>query len=64
MMLDPGTGIIIFMIAGIGGVVTYVAFQQAEKVGPTLKLEDLLPPPPDEGPPFPKVLLKGGGVWS
>lgn len=56
-MLDPETGLIIFVIAGIGAVVTFVAFGAAEKLGPNLDPGDLLPASPFEGPPVPRFMI-------
>ena len=53
-MLDPETGLFIFLITGIGGVITYAAFSTAERAGPKLTLTDLLPLLPWEGPPLPR----------
>lgn len=56
MMLDPRTGIALFIIGGIFTVATYVAYQFAEKTAPGLKAADFLPLPPGEGPPVPRFL--------
>ena len=53
-MIDPETGLVIFLITGIGGVLTYTAFHLAERAGPKLTLGDLLPLAPWEGPPLPR----------
>ena len=38
-------------------VVSDLAYNAARN-NPDLKVEDLLPPPPNEGPPVPRVLLR------
>lgn len=56
--MDPETLLIIFIITGVGGVVTYAAYHCAERLGPELKARDLLPCLPWEGPPVPRFLTK------
>ena len=53
--MDPETGLFIGIISGLGGVVTYVAYNIANKLGPQLELKDLLPMPPPY-PPLPRFL--------
>lgn len=53
-MIAPGTAVVIFLITGIGGVMTYTAFNLAERAGAKLTLSDLLPLAPWEGPPVPR----------
>ena len=52
-MLDPGTGLIIFIVGGIGTVVSFSAFKIAQQVGPGINPSDLLPAPPWVGLPIP-----------
>jgi len=55
-MLDPETGLAIFLISGIGGLITYSAFIYAEKAGPKLTFADLRPCLPWEGLPLPRFV--------
>ena len=55
-MIDPETGLILFILGGIGTVVSFSAFKAAEEIGPNIGANDLLPMPPDQGPPLPRVL--------
>ena len=57
MPFEPGTGLLIFIVAGIAGVATYGAYGFAKKAGPELKPEDLLPAPPPY-PPLPRFMYK------
>ncbi len=52
-MFDPGTGLLMFVVGGIGTVVSFTAFTTAQKVGPQLTLKDLRPAAPWEGLPLP-----------
>ncbi|MBA7645637.1 hypothetical protein ES703_53395 [subsurface metagenome] len=54
-MLDPGTGLILFVVGGVGLVATATAFKVAENVGPQIEPKDLLPMPPPY-PPVPRLL--------
>lgn len=54
-MLDPETGLFIFLVAGLAGVGTYSAYNFAAKAGPKLEFGDLLPMPPPY-PPVPRVM--------
>lgn len=56
-MLDPETGLILFLVAGLAGVATYSAYDFAEKAGPKLEAGDFLPAPPPY-PPLPRFLYK------
>jgi len=56
-MLDPETGLILFLVAGLAGVATYSAYDFAEKAGPNLKPGDLLPMLPPY-PPLPRFMYK------
>jgi len=56
-MLDPGTGLIMFIVGGIGTVVSFTAFKVAQQIGPNISPEDLLPAPPPY-PPLPRFLYK------
>jgi len=68
MLLDPETGLILFVVGGIGTLVSFSAFTVAQDIGPKLKIQDLLPalPPRLPLPRFvyekPEVLteLRGG----
>jgi len=53
-MLDPETGLILFVVGGIGTIATFTLFKTAEEAGPKLTLGDLLPLAPWEGPPLPR----------
>jgi len=52
-MLDPETGLIMFVVGGIGTVVSFAAFKAAGEVGPKITLRDLRPAAPWEGLPLP-----------
>ena len=54
-MLDPGTGLILFVVGGVGLVATATAFKVAENVGPQIEPKDLLPAP-FPYPPLPRFL--------
>ena len=54
-MLDPGTGLILFVVGGIGLVATATGFKLAENVGPQIEPSDLLPMPPPH-PPLPRFM--------
>lgn len=56
-MLDPETGLLIFLVAGLAGVATYSAYDFATKAGPQLEPGDLLPMPPPY-PPIPRFMYK------
>ena len=56
-MLDPETGIILFIIGGVGTVATFMGFKTAQDIGPKLEAGDLLPMPPPY-PPLPRFLYK------
>jgi len=56
MPLDPETGIILFLIGGIGTVATFTAFKVAEQIGPRIEAKDLLPAP-FPYPPVPRFLF-------
>jgi len=57
MALDPGTGILIFIVAGLGGVATITSYNFAQEVGPQLEPGDLLPMPPPY-PPVPRFVYE------
>jgi len=63
-MLDPETGLFIFLITGISGVLTYTAFHTAEIAGPKLTLRDMLPLTPWEGPPLPRFTKTHPGLLA
>ena len=57
--MNPGILLIVGLVTGIGGAVTYSVFHYAEKEGsnPVPRTEnDLLPMPPDRGLPLPRIL--------
>lgn len=56
MPLDPETGLIMFIVGGIGTVVSFTAFKTAQQAGPKLSASDLLPMPPPY-PPLPRFLF-------
>ena len=58
-MIDPETGLILFIIGGIGTVVSFIAYKAAEGVGPRIGPTDLLPAPPPNLP-LPRFLGKMG----
>lgn len=60
-MLSPGAFAIIFVIGGLVTVVGIEATDYAKERGSSIKLEDLLPPAPAEGPPLPRLLLRLNG---
>ena len=55
-MIDPGTGLILFVVGGIGLVATATGFKVAERLGPELEAKDLLPMPPPH-PPLPRFMF-------
>ena len=57
MPLDPETGIIMFVVGGVGAVVSFAAFKMAEEVGPKIGAGDLLPAP-FPYPPLPRFVFK------
>ncbi|MHA1812893.1 MAG: hypothetical protein ACTSYX_05590 [Candidatus Thorarchaeota archaeon] len=54
-MIDPETGLIIFVVAGVGSLVTFATYDIATKIGPQLESGDLLPMPPPY-PPLPRFV--------
>jgi len=56
-MLDPETGLIMFIVGGIGTVVSFTAFKIAQQIGPGISISDLRPCLPHEGPPIPIFLV-------
>ena len=52
-MLDPETGLILFIVGGIGTIATFTLFKTAEEAGPKLTIGDLRPAAPWEGLPIP-----------
>jgi len=63
MLLDPGTGLIMFVVGGIGTLVSFTAFKTAQEIGPKIEPSDLLPMPPP-APPLPRFLYKPGVMES
>ena len=57
-MLDPETGLFLFIIGGIGTVASFTLFKTAEEAGPKLTMGDLRPAAPWEGLPLPVFLYK------
>lgn len=55
-MLDPETGLIMFIVGGIGTVVSFTAFKVAQQIGPQIKPSDLLPAP-FPYPPLPRFIF-------
>lgn len=55
-MLDPETGLIMFIVGGIGTVVSFAAFKTAQQIGPKLTIGDLRPCLPWEGLPLPRFV--------
>lgn len=49
-MTDPGTGLIMFIVGGIGTLITFTAFKVAERLGPQIEPADLLPALPPRLP--------------
>lgn len=60
-MVDPETGLLLFIVGGIGTVATFTAFKTAEKIGPKIEAKDMLPMPPPH-PPLPRFLFTKPGV--
>lgn len=60
-MINPATLIVVGLVTGIGGAITFIAFNYAEKLSKEGSLtgqttNDLLPMPPESGPPLPRAL--------
>lgn len=55
-MLDPVTGIMLFVLGGVGAVAATTTFAKAQKLGPKLEVSDLLPMLPPY-PPVPRFLF-------
>ena len=55
-MLDPETSLILFVVGGIGTLVSFTAFKVAQEIGPKIEAKDLLPMPPPY-PPLPRFLF-------
>jgi len=55
-MLDPETGLILFVVGGVGTVATFTAFKVAQQIGPQIEARDLLPAP-FPYPPVPRFLF-------
>lgn len=53
-MINPATGIIVFILTGGTGVMGFAAFRAANRLGPKLEVSDLRPLFPWEGWPLPK----------
>jgi len=56
-LIDPETGLILFILGGIGTVVSFSAFKAAEEIGPNIEANDLLPAP-FPYPPVPRFFFK------
>lgn len=54
-MVNPATLLIVGLVTGIGGTVTFATFHYAEKAG-NMNVNGMLPMSPSEGPPLPKFL--------
>jgi len=57
MPLDPETGIIMFIVGGIGTLVSFTAFKVAQQLGPEISAGDLLPALPPH-PPIPRFMIE------
>ena len=55
--IDPETLLIVGVIGGLGAAGTFATYDYAQKTGPKLALEDLLPMPPPY-PPLPRLMFK------
>jgi len=55
-VIDPETGLIIFIVSGIGALATVTAFKAAKELGPKLAAGALLPAP-FPYPPLPRFLF-------
>ena len=55
-MIDPKTGLILFIVGGIGTVATFTLFKTAETAGPKLTASDIIPAFPWEGWPLPRAV--------
>ena len=64
MPLDPGTGLIMFIVGGIGTVVSFAAFKVAQEAGPKLTINDLRPCLPWEGLPLPRFVYTNPEVLA
>ena len=62
-MLDPETGLFLFILGGIGTVASFSAFAAAEKLGPKIVASDLLPMP-FPYPPLPRFLYSKPEIVS
>lgn len=56
MLFDPETGLIMFIVGGVGTVVSFAAFKVAQEIGPGIEPNDLLPAP-FPYPPVPRFLF-------
>jgi len=57
-MLTPETVAAVFVIGGVAAAGSYVVYRAVDAVGPDLKLGDLLPALPWEGPPLPRFMMR------
>lgn len=59
-MVNPATILIVAVVTGIGGAVTYTTFHYAHKISSNQQgsatVNDLMPMPLEEGPPLPRGL--------
>ena len=55
-MLDPETGLILFIVGGLGAAASFTAYDAAERLGPQLTPSDFLPAPPPY-PPLPRLFF-------
>jgi len=55
-MIDPETALVMFVVGGVGAVVSFAAFKIAEETGPKIEASGMLPMPPDKGLPLPRGL--------
>ncbi|GAI66966.1 unnamed protein product [marine sediment metagenome] len=61
MPFEPGTGLILFVVGGVGLLATATGFKVAERLGPKLEAGDLLPMPFPH-PPLPRFMYKKSEV--
>jgi len=62
-MLDPETGLIIFIVGGIGTVASFAAYKAAGQIGSKIEATDLLPAP-FPYPPLPRFFFAKPEVFA
>jgi len=60
-MLDPETGLLLFILGGIGCVASFTGYEAANQLGPAIEARDFLPMPPPY-PPLPRFLYKAKAI--